>query len=125
VANILLAASLIGFALFWRRTGFWLPGWFSVALSARTRLLLLAGWLIVVLTTGFSLGDILGGRTQVSKSPVRYATRLHGGDAHVHDLADTQLFWRQVVLQSFVGLVVGIALIRLSSARSTVQRSAV
>jgi hypothetical protein len=68
-----------------------------------------------------SLGDVLGGRTQVSKSPVRYATHLHEPNAHVHDLADTRLFWQQVVLQSAVGLLVGVALISLSGAQPVLR----
>lgn len=123
MANLLLAASLVGLAVAWRRTSFWLPGPVALPLPWRTRLLSVAGWLVIVLVTGFSLGDVLGGRTQISRSPVRYATRLRAADAHVHDLPDAGSFWRQVALQSSVGLLVGIAFIRLSAAPSAVRPS--
>lgn len=123
MANILLAAALVGLAVAWRRTRFWLPGQVALPLLWRTRLLSLAGWSVIVLVMGFSLGDVLGGRTQVSRSPVRYATRLRAADAHVHDLADAKVFWRQVILQSSVGLLVGMAFIRLSAAPSPVRPS--
>jgi|CXWL01.1.fsa_nt_gi hypothetical protein len=124
MANILLAVAIVLAAFAWRRTDFWLPPFMPVGRSASSRLLLLGGWVIVVLTVGFSSGDLLSGRTQVSKDPVRYATRLQGTDAHGHDLQDTGRFWQQVLLQSAVGLLMGAALIAASQARQRDRRFA-
>lgn len=123
MANILLAAFIIVIAAAWRRSGYWTP-WPRLAAPTRRRVLLLAGGLIVVLTLGFSLGDVLGGRTQISKDPVRYATRLQGAEAHHHDVMDAVRFWEQVLLQASVGLLVGGALILFSRPRAVRHRAA-
>ena len=117
MANIFLALVLVAAAFAWRHTGFWLPPFLPLGGSSRSRILLLGGWLIVGVTVGFSSGDILGGRTQISKDPVRYASRLHGPDAHEHDLPDAPRFWQQVLLQCGVGVVVGASLVAASRVR--------
>jgi hypothetical protein len=113
VANILLALFIVGIAAAWRRSQYWMP-WSRPGMRARGRLLFVAGWLVVLLATGFSVGDVASGRTQISKNPVRYASRLHGTDAHKHDLLDTPRYWQQIALQTSVGLLVGVSLILLS-----------
>ena len=113
MANILLAAFIIVTAATWRRSGYWTP-WPQLTSLARRRLLLIAGGVIALLTTGFSVGDVLGGRTQISKDPVRYASRLQGADAHHHDLLDSTRYWEQIVVQTGVGLIVAGSLIFLS-----------
>ncbi len=119
--NILLAVAIVLAAFAWRRTGFWLPRFAPLALSARRRMLVLGGWLIVVVAVGYSAGDIIGGRTQVSKDPVQYATRLIGAEAHHHDLQNALRFWQQVLLQCGVGVMVGAALITASGLRRSVR----
>ena len=113
MSNILLAALIIIIATAWRRSGYWMP-WPRLTAPARRRLLLSAGGLVALLTIGFSLGDVLGGRTQISKDPVRYASRLHGADAHHHDLLDSTRYWEQILVQTGVGLLVAGSLIFLS-----------
>ncbi len=117
MANLLLAFSIVLAAFAWRQTDYWLPQFLPIRWNARRRLLLIGGWVIVVLTLGFSSGDLIGGRTQISKSPVRYATRLQGADMHRHDLSDSRRFWQQVMLQTVAGIVVGAALIAASRGR--------
>ena len=92
MGNIFLAVAIVSAAFVWRRTGFRLPRVLPLGLSSRSRILLLGGWLVAVLTVGFSAGDIISGRTQVSKDPVRYASRLQAADAHGHDLLDAPRF---------------------------------
>lgn len=113
MANILLAVVVLAGAAAWRRSGYWAP-WSPTVAPARGRLLLVAGGLVALLTTGYSLGDVLGGRTQISKTPVRYATRLHGTDAHQHDLRDSTRYWQQILRQTGAGLIVASALVLLS-----------
>jgi hypothetical protein len=114
VANILLALFIVGIAAAWRRSQYWMPGP-RPGMRARGRLLLVAGWLVVLLATGFSAGDVVSGRTQISKNPVHYASRLRGPHAHTHDILDTPRYWQQIALQTSVGLLVGVSLILLSS----------
>lgn len=123
MANLLLASCLVAVAAAWRYSGYWTP-WSSAAASSRGRLLVIAGGLIALLTTGFSVGDLLGGRTQISKSPVRYASRLRGAEAHHHDLLDSSRYWEQITLQTAVGWIVAGSLIflgRTAHARRRVQ----
>jgi hypothetical protein len=122
VVNILLAMLIIAIAAAWRRAGYWMP-WAPAADPSRRRLLLVAGGLIAMLTTGFSLGDVLGGRTQISKAPVRYASRLQGIEAHHHDLLDSTRYWQQIVLQTVVGLIVAGSLVLLSRPYHARQRT--
>jgi hypothetical protein len=112
MVNILLAGFIVVIAAAWRRSGYWTP-WPQLTSPARRRVLLIAGGLIALLTTGFSLGDVLGGRSQISKDPVRYATRLQGAEAHHHDLLDSTRYWEQIVVQTGVGLIVAGSLIFL------------
>lgn len=111
--NILLAAFIVVIAAAWRHSGYWMP-WPQPTPRTRRRLLLSAGGFIALLTIGFSLGDVFGGRTQISKDPVRYASRLHGADAHHHDLLDSTRYWEQILVQTGVGLIVAGSLILLS-----------
>ena len=113
VANILLAMVIVATAAAWRYSEYWTPR-APTAAPSRRQLLLIAGAFIALLTIGFSLGDVLGGRTQISKDPVRYATRLEGVDAHHHDLPDSARYWEQIVLQTGVGLIVAGSLMFLS-----------
>jgi hypothetical protein len=122
MANILLAAFIIVIAAAWRSSGYWTP-WPQLTSAARRRLLLIAGAFTALLTTGFSLGDVLGGRTQISKDPVRYASRLHGADAHHHDLLDSTRYWEQILVQTGVGLIVAGSLVFLSRPARAHQRS--
>lgn len=119
MANILLAIFIVALAAAWRRSGYWTP-WAPAATPSRRRLLLVAGGLVAVLTAGFSLGDVLGGRTQISRDPVRYASRLQGIDAHGHGLLDSARYWEQIMLQTVVGLIVAGSLVFLS--RPTLAR---
>ena len=122
MANIMLAAFIIILAVAWRRSGYWTP-WPQLPSPARRGLLLIAGGFVALLTTGFSLGDVLGGRTQISKDPVRYASRLQGADAHRHDLLDPTRYWEQIVLQTGIGLIVAGSLIFLSRPADARQRA--
>ena len=117
MANLMLAVAVVGLLLAWRRTSFRVPLHIRTALRSPFRIATLAGFAVVLLTLGYSGGDVLGGRTQGSKNPVQYATRLHGADAHHHDLVDAGRFWRQVLSQTGAGLTVGAALIALSRLR--------
>ncbi len=119
--NILLAVAIVLAAFAWRRTGFWLPRFMPLAPSVRRRILMSGGWLILVVAVGYSVGDIVSGRTQVSKAPVQYATRLQGADAHHHDVQNAARFWLQVLLQCGVGVMVGVALIAASGVRRSVR----
>ena len=112
MANILLATFIVVVAAAWRYSGYWTP-WSTATAPSRSRLLVVAGSLIALLTTGFSVGDVLGGRTQISRNPVRYASRLQGAEAHHHDLRDSTRYWRQITLQTAVGLIVAGSLILL------------
>lgn len=91
------------------------------ALSSPLKIATLAGFIVVTVTLGYSIGDVLSGRTQVSKSPVQYATRLQGRQAHHHDLVDSGRFWRQVLLQTGAGLTVGATIIALSRLRKNAE----
>ena len=122
MANILLAAFIIVIAWAWRRSGYWTPRP-QLSLPARRRNPLVAGGLIALLTTGFSLGDVLAGRTQVSKVPVRYASRFQGADAHHHDLLDSTRYWEQITLQTAIGFIVAGSLILLSRRVNARQRA--
>jgi len=122
MANILMAAFIIVIAAAWRRSGYWAP-WPQLTSPARRRLLLSAGALIALLTIGFSLGDVLGGRTQISKNPVRYASRLHGAGAHHHDLLDSTRYWEQILMQTGIGLIVAGSLFFLSRPVRARQRA--
>jgi phosphoribosylformylglycinamidine (FGAM) synthase-like amidotransferase family enzyme len=116
MGNVILALMVVSVATLWRRSGFWLPAFLPLSARHRRRTVLVAGTLVCVLVGGFSLGDVIGGRTQISRSPVRYATRLSAPAAHHHDVADLGLFWRQVLLQTGLAFAVGGALIALSLA---------
>jgi hypothetical protein len=122
--NILLALAIVSAAAVWRHFDFWIPRAVPVSLQTRRRALVAAGCGVLLLAGGFSVGDIIGGRTQVARTPVQYATRLTGAAAHHHDLANPALFWRQVALQIAGALFVGGSLLALSRVQSgTPQRS--
>lgn len=116
--NILLAFAIVLAAFAWRRTNFWLPRFAPLDPCTRRRLLVLGGCLIAIVAVGYAAGDIVSGRTQVSKAPVRYATRLQGANAHHHDLQNASRFWEQVLMQCGVGMIVGAALILASGVRA-------
>lgn len=109
MANLVLAVALVGLLLAWRRGSFQVPSRVRAALSSPSSIATLAGVAVALLTVGYSIGDVVGGRTQVSKNPVQYATRLRGADAHHSDLIDAGRFWRQVLLQTGAGLTIGAA----------------
>jgi hypothetical protein len=117
MANFLLVGAVLALLLVWRRTSFRVPLHVRTALSSPSRIATVAGVAVVLITLGYSIGDVLAGRTQVSKSPVQYATRLQGAEAHHHDLVDSGRFWRQVLLQTGAGLTVGATIIALSRLR--------
>ncbi len=121
MANLLLAVTILGLFLAWRRTSFRLPAQVRMALSSPRKISALAGFVVVFVTVGYSIGDVLSGRTQVSKSPVKYATRLLGPEAHQHDLVDPARFWRQVLLQTGAGMAVGVTTIALSRVRQNAE----
>jgi len=102
--NILLGGAILAVAYVWYRTGFMVPRLVHrVPLSPRT-MVVIAGCVIVVLTSGHAMGGVIGGRTQIAQSPVRYAQR------------DTWLFWREIILEVGVGAVVGGGLIVMGRA---------
>ena len=112
--NILLAFSVVIGAAAWRRFDFWLPPVLPVSVRRRRHGLFAAGCAVLLLVGGFTFGDIIGGRTQVARDPVRYATRMTGAAAHHHDIADPSLYWRQIALQMAGALFVGGSLLALS-----------
>lgn len=114
--NFLLACFMVGAAVVWRRSGYWLPRALPIPLRTRQLALLVSGCAVLVLVGGFSVGDIISGRTQVAVNPVRYATRLTGAEAHHHDIFDTGVFWRQVTLQFAGAILVGGSLLALGRA---------
>ena len=120
--NILLGIFLVGMAAIWRRTGYRLPASIHVALELRRGVLVAGGVAIVLLATGYALGDAIGGRAQIARNPVRYATRLAGAAAHHHDLADAARFWRQVLLEGAFGSLIGGSLILLGRKPRPVAR---
>jgi hypothetical protein len=111
--NIVLGVVLVGAAAIWRRSGYWLPALVPVGLVLRRQALVAGGIAIALLATGYAIGDAVGGRAQITRNPVQYATRLSGSDAHHHDVADAAQFWRQVGLEGVFGLLVGGSLIML------------
>jgi len=112
--NIVLAVIIAAAAALWAHLDYWLPPKVRVSMLMRRRALLLIGIGVVVASAAFALGDVIGGRAQIARSPVRYATRLTGPAAHHHDLADPVAFWRQVLLEAMIGIAVGSALIASS-----------
>ncbi len=116
--NILLAFAIIGSAFAWRQANFWLPRSIPLSVRARRWALRTAGVLVLLLVGGFGVGDAVGGRAQITRSPVQYATRLTGDAAHHHDLADAGAFWRQVAMELTGAILVGGLLIVLSRATS-------
>jgi hypothetical protein len=116
--NLVLALVVVVASALWARADFWLPAAVPLSVAARRRSLFLIGLVVMLAATAFAFGDAIGGRAQISRSPVRYATRLSGLAAHHHDLADPFAFWRQVVLEASVGGGVGAVLILLSRRRN-------
>ncbi len=112
--NLVLALVVVVATAVWARADFWLPRTVPLSVAACRRLVFFVGLLVTFVATAFALGDAWGGRAQISRSPVRYATRLSGPAAHHHDLADPFAFWQQVVLEASVGGGVGAALLLLS-----------
>jgi hypothetical protein len=123
--NILLSIFLVGSAATWRRSGYWLPALVSLDVAVRRRVLVLGGIAITLLATGFALGDAIGGRAQIARSPVQYATRLSGVAAHHHDVADAGLYWRQVVFEAAFGVLIGGSLILLGRPSRPITRPVV
>ena len=112
--NILLVGVIVSGAVAWRRFDFWVPQVVPLSVRARRWGLFAAGCTALLLVGGFSVGDIISGRTQVARDPVQYATRLTGAAAHHHDIADASVYWRQVVLQLAGAIFVGGALLAVS-----------
>ena len=69
-------------------------------------LIQLGGSVVVVVVLMYSVGGILGSKTQVSKNPVRYA----------HRVDDAAVFWAQIARQMTTAVVFGGALIALGRA---------
>ena len=124
--NTLLALAIVCSAIAWRQLNFRLPRALPIPVRARRWALFTAGCAVLLLVGGFSVGDVIGGRAQVTRSPVQYATRLSGDAAHHHDIPDAGLYWRQVAIQLTGAILVGGLLIALSGVtlRST-RRSVV
>lgn len=122
--NIILAVVVVAAAALWSRFGHRLPRFMRASGIARQRALAIAGWFVIGISAMFALGDAFGGRAQIARSPVRYATRLTGATAHHHDLADPVAFWRQVVLEAAVGCAVGGALVLLGRPRGVSSHAA-
>jgi hypothetical protein len=101
-ANLVLAITTAGAAYGWYRAGFRIPQRVRVRASARLAFAV-AGCVVVVLTSGYSLGEIIEGSAQVSKHPVHYARRAE----------EPRVFWRQVALQTGIGFLLGVAVIGL------------
>ncbi|HZG44026.1 MAG TPA: hypothetical protein VEY93_13810 [Longimicrobium sp.] len=109
--NLFLAIAIVAAAYSWYRVDFRTPR--LLPLSARAPRLVLAavGWALVVWVTAVSVGGMLGGRTQVAQSGVRYASvELEPGR-----------FWREIVLQTLVFAGTGAILIILSRRPSRVR----
>lgn len=119
--NMLLAIVVVTAVVAWRRFGFWLPPLIPGSVRLRQHGVFALGLGIMIATTAFAIGDAIGGRAQIARNPVRYATRLTGPAAHHHDLADPVAFWRQVFLEAGLGAAVGIGLIASSQLRATVS----
>ena len=111
--NIVLGLFVMGAAVTWRHASYWLPAFVKVSLVLRRRFLLACGFVLALLAAGFAMGDVIAGRTQIARNPVRYATRLTGSAAHHHDLADASQYWRQIVLEAAFGVLIGASLIVL------------
>jgi hypothetical protein len=108
VRDTLLAVVIVGAVYAWSRVGFRVPGFLRVPARVPRTVVLLGGWAVIVLVSGYSLGDAIGGHTQIAKSPtVRYAIRER----------EPGVFWRQIALQTVVGLLFGSALVGLARAR--------
>lgn len=120
--NILLGIFLVGAAAAWRQSGYWLPAVVPLGPVLRRRMLVTGGIVIALLTTGFAIGDAIGGRAQIARNPVQYATRLSGADAHHHDVADAAQFWRQVVLEGVFGIIIGGSLIMLGRPSRAIEQ---
>lgn len=118
--NLALALVIVVASTAWARSDFWLPRIVPLSREARRRVLFLTGLVVILVASAFALGDVIGGRAQIARSPVRYATRLSGPAAHHHDLADPAAFWRQVLLEAGVGCGVGAALLAASRHRPRV-----
>lgn len=116
--NIWLALAIVGSAFVWRRANFWLPRTIPIPARARRSILRTAGLLVLLLVGGFAVGDAIGGRAQITRSPVQYATRLTGEAAHHHDLPDAGVYWRQVAMELAGAILVGGILIVLSSGQA-------
>jgi len=84
--NILLGLAIVGSAIAWRQLNFWFPRTLPIPVRARRWALFSAGCAVLLVVGGFSAGDIIGGRAQITRSPVQYATRLSGDAAHHHDV---------------------------------------
>jgi hypothetical protein len=105
--NLVLAVTVVIAAYIWRRAHFRTPRF--LRLSVRTPRLVLAavGWTLVVGAIAYSIGGILAGRTQISKSGVEYASRER----------DAASFWREIVLQTIVIGGTGVVLVALARRR--------
>jgi hypothetical protein len=86
--NLLLAiASVVGVYV-WHRTGLRTPNALGISARVRRRLLIVAGWALVVGVVIKSVGGQFGdGRVQIAKSGQMYAYRSR----------DPFLFWREIV----------------------------
>jgi hypothetical protein len=108
VNNLLLVVGLPAAAYVWARFDFPIPG---ARISRRTsrHLLAAAGYAIILIAVAYVIGDGVGGRTQVAKSPhTIYAYR---------DRQPTH-FWGQLSLDLAAGLAVGVPFVVLARRRS-------
>jgi hypothetical protein len=108
MANTLLCLGIAALAYAWSRLGFRLPGALRVPPRLPHRAVRVGGWAIILLVSAYSLGGVIGGRTQIARSPVVLYASRH---------TQPGLFWLQIAWQLGVGLLVGGALVRLSRAQ--------
>ncbi|MEJ7813209.1 MAG: hypothetical protein WKG32_22555 [Gemmatimonadaceae bacterium] len=104
--NFLLAASAVLAAYAWRRTGFRVPRRLPDSARAPRQLLVAAGCLALVVLLGYSAGEIIVGRAEVSPTRPRYASRV----------TEPRKFWGKVLPNICVALALGGSLIALGRA---------
>ena len=110
VQNTFLALALGIIAYLWSRAGFYLPRPLRSLVPAPRKVLNFSGWLIILVISLYSVGDLIGGKTQISDSAPHYARR---------DL-QPWLYWRQIAWQLGLAFLAGGTFLRLARPADTV-----
>lgn len=113
--NTFLTLAIVIVAYMWYRTDFVWPRMLRSVTPAPRSLLRITGWTVIAIIVMHSIGDLIGGRTQIADSAPHYARRE----------LQPWLFWRQLAWQLGLGVFLGASCIRLGRARlSTYYRRA-